>query len=147
MNLVPTSRLRPKPKLLKVKKVPNRLLKFRANTVVAKLKKNQANKIMVVSQLRDIKTDEYTLKSGHLDVGGGHKVYFEQWGNADAKTPVLMFHGGPGSNYKAKHKQSFDPKIHQLIFFDQRGAGNSVPYGRLENNTTKELLADATKIL
>jgi proline iminopeptidase len=98
-------------------------------------------------ELREDKTDKFTIKSGHLDVGGGHKVYFEQWGNKNAKIPILYFHGGPGSRYKTKHKLPFDPNRHQVIFFDQRGIGNSLPYGKTEDNETKELTADSIKIL
>lgn len=98
-------------------------------------------------RLRTVKTDEYTINSGHLDVGNGHKVWFEQWGNPKAKTPILLFHGGPGGEHKPKHKYNFDPKKHQVIGFDQRGGGNSLPYGEIKNNTTKDLIEDALKIL
>lgn len=100
-----------------------------------------------MSKLKETQTDSRTIKSGHLDVGQGHKVYYEQWGNKKAKTPILFFHGGPGSNYKWRHKRLFDPDVHQVIFFDQRGAGNSLPYGKLEHNTTDHLIEDAAKIL
>lgn len=100
-----------------------------------------------MSKIRQIKTDEYTIKSGLLDVGQGHKVYYEQWGNPKAKTPILFFHGGPGDGFKPKHKYRFDPKRHQVIGFDQRGCGNSLPYGKLEHNTTDDLVTDAVKIL
>jgi proline iminopeptidase len=98
-------------------------------------------------ELRTVKTDEFTIKSGHIDVGDGHKVWFEQWGNPHAKIPILMFHGGPGGELKAKHKYGFDPKNHQIIGFDQRGSGNSLPYGELKNNTTQHILSDSNKIL
>lgn len=97
--------------------------------------------------LRTVKTDEFTIKSGHLEVGNGHKVWFEQWGNPKAKLPILVFHGGPGGEHKPKHKYNFDPKKHQVIGFDQRGSGNSLPYGEIKHNTTQDLLADAVKIL
>ncbi len=97
--------------------------------------------------LRTIKTDEFTITSGHLDVGNGHSVWFEQWGNPQVKTPILMFHGGPGSEFKPKHKYNFDPERHQVISFDQRGCGNSLPYGELEHNTTQDVIADAVTIL
>jgi proline iminopeptidase len=93
------------------------------------------------------KTDGRTLKSGHLDVGEGHQIWYEQWGNPNAKIPVLMFHGGPGSSFKPHHRYSFDPDIHQTIGFDQRGCGNSLPRGGTEHNTTEDLLNDAVKIL
>lgn len=97
--------------------------------------------------LRNDYTDQYTIKSGHLDVGHGHKIYYEQWGNKQSKVPVVFFHGGPGAHYKAAYKNSFDPKFQQVIFFDQRGCGNSFPYGRIEHNTTQDLIADTKKLL
>lgn len=100
-----------------------------------------------MSDLREIKTDKYTIKSGHLDVGHGHRVYFEQWGNPKAETPILSFHGGPGSCYSAHHKHNFDPHKHQLIFYDQRGCGNSLPYGRWHHNKTQDLIDDAVRVL
>lgn len=96
---------------------------------------------------RTYKTDEYTIKSGWLDVGDGHQVWYEQWGNPEAETPILMFHGGPGGEHKPKHKYDFDPTRHQVIGFDQRGGGNSLPYGEIKNNTTLDLTNDAVKIL
>jgi len=100
-----------------------------------------------MQDIRELKTDKLTIASGHLDVGNGHKVYFEHWGNPKAKTPVLTFHGGPGSQYRWRHKAIFDPRYHRVIFFDQRGSGNSLPYGKLEHNTTNDLMEDAQKIL
>lgn len=100
-----------------------------------------------MADIRELQTDNFTIKSGHLDVGGGHKIYYEQWGDPNATVPILSFHGGPGSNYKASHKNLYNPHVHQVIFFDQRGCGNSLPYGKLENNTTDDILSDAVKIL
>ena len=97
--------------------------------------------------MKTIKTDEYTIKSGHLSVSNGHNIWYEQWGNPKSKIPVLSFHGGPGSQYKPHHKYNFDPEIHQVISFDQRGCGNSLPYGELKYNNTQELIKDAKLIL
>lgn len=97
--------------------------------------------------IKTVKSDEFTIASGHLDVGNGHKIWFEQWGNKQAKIPILTFHGGPGGEYKTKHKYMFNPKKYQVIGFDQRGCGNSLPYGSLQHNTTQDTLNDALKIL
>jgi len=99
------------------------------------------------ADLASVKTDEHTISSGHLDVGNGHKIYYEYWGNPQAESKILTFHGGPGSQYKNKHKHSYDPKTHAVIFFDQRGCGNSLPYGKLEHNTTDDTMSDAVKLL
>lgn len=98
-------------------------------------------------ELKDVKTDEFTISSGHIEAGNDHQVYYEQWGNKKAETPILVFHGGPGSGYKPHNKYYFDPKVHQVIIFDQRGTGNSLPYGELAHNTTQDLIDDAVAIL
>lgn len=89
--------------------------------------------------------DKQTIKSGLLDVGDGHKIYYQQWGNAKLD-PIFFLHGGPGGGLKDKHKLNFDPKLHNVIFHDQRGCGKSVPFGKLENNTSQNLVEDINKI-
>ena len=56
----------------------------------------------------------------YLDVGDGHKIYYEQYGNPNGK-PILFLHGGPGAGFSNSHKGFFDPKLFRVIFFDQRG--------------------------
>lgn len=90
--------------------------------------------------------DEFTNQEFHLDVGDGHRLYVHDWGNADAKIPIIFLHGGPGSGSKDGHKQLFDPKIQRVIFHDQRGCGKSLPYGSIEHNTTDHLVNDIQKI-
>lgn len=80
--------------------------------------------------------DNYTIRSGHLKLANGHKIYYQQWGNRDAK-PIFYIHGGPGGGCKDKYKALFDPNKHHVIFHDQRGSGQSLPYASLDNNTTK----------
>lgn len=90
--------------------------------------------------------DSYTNKELMLDVGDGHKLFVIDWGNSEAKTKVIFLHGGPGGSVKDWHKAAFDPKIHHVIFFDQRGSGKSTPTGSLKNNTTQDLVEDISKI-
>lgn len=81
-----------------------------------------------------------------LDVGDGHTLYVQEWGNPKVSVPIIFLHGGPGSQVKDKYKGRFNPQTQRVIFFDQRGCGKSTPYGSLENNTTDELIEDITKI-
>lgn len=81
-----------------------------------------------------------------LDVGDGHTLYIQDWGNPDAAHPIIFLHGGPGGQVKDKHKITFNPKTQRVVFFDQRGCGKSTPYGSIENNTTNKLIADISKI-
>lgn len=90
--------------------------------------------------------DQYTRRHFMLPVGDGHKLNVIEWGAQSAKVPVIFLHGGPGSSVKDKYKQAFDPQLHRVIFFDQRGAGSSTPKGSLKNNTTHDLIEDINKI-
>lgn len=90
--------------------------------------------------------DKYTIKETHLNVGDGHKLYVQDWGNEKSVHPIIFLHGGPGSGCNDKHKKFFDPSRQRVIFFDQRGSGQSTPYGELNNNTTDDLVEDINKI-
>lgn len=79
-------------------------------------------------------------------MGGGHKIYWEDWGNPKAKVPIFYLHGGPGAGIKEKDKLLFDNLRQRVIFFDQRGAGRSRPYAGLANNTTQDLINDIDKL-
>ena len=76
-----------------------------------------------------------------LDVGGGHRIYFEESGNPDG-FPVLFVHGGPGSQSRPAHRRFFDPDFFRIVLFDQRGCGQSKPQALLADNTTAHLVAD-----
>ena len=51
-----------------------------------------------------------SYNDGYLEVGGGHSIYYEEYGNPNGK-PVLFLHGGPGAGFSNSHKGFFDPKI------------------------------------
>jgi len=78
---------------------------------------------------------------GMLDVGDGHRLYYEQSGNPQG-VPVVFLHGGPGAGSNPAHRRFFDPAFYRIVIFDQRGAGRSRPFASLENNTTDHLVAD-----
>lgn len=89
--------------------------------------------------------DPYVNKSGMLAVGGGHKIYWEDWGNPKG-FPVIHLHGGPGGGFTDTHKLIYDPAKNRVIFFDQRGSGRSKPFASVKNNTTQDLIADIEKL-
>jgi proline iminopeptidase len=87
---------------------------------------------------------------GLMDVGHGHRVYWEECGSPDGK-PALVIHGGPGSGAVPGWRRYFDPDRYRLILFDQRGCGRSTPNAgdtllALEANTTSDLLADIERL-
>ncbi len=84
-------------------------------------------------------------RSGHLEVTGGHRIWFEESGNRLGR-PVLFLHGGPGSSTKPDHRRYFDPAHYRIVLFDQRGCGRSLPAGSVEDNTTAHLIDDIERL-
>jgi len=84
-------------------------------------------------------------RSGHLDVGDGHSLFWELSGNPDGK-PVVFLHGGPGGASSPEHRRQFNPEKYKILVFDQRGCGKSTPFANLENNTTWDLVEDIEKL-
>ena len=83
--------------------------------------------------------------SGHLTVGGKHRIYYEQCGNPEG-LPVVVLHGGPGGGTSPNLRSYFNPDGYRIILLDQRGCGKSTPHASedisLEDNTTWHLVAD-----
>ncbi len=89
--------------------------------------------------------DAHTISSGFLEVGNGHTIYYQQWGNIKSK-PIFFLHGGPGSGCKDTYKTFFDPRKHHVIYHDQRGSGKSTPFAEIAHNTTQDLVEDIEKL-
>ena len=88
--------------------------------------------------------------SGMLDVGDGHRMYYELSGNPGGK-PVVFLHGGPGGASSPVHRQLFDPAKYQIVILDQRGCGNSTPHASapeadMSTNTTWHLVGDIERL-
>ena len=86
-----------------------------------------------------------TFNKGHLKVSYIHKIYYEEFGNPNG-IPILFLHGGPGAGFSSFHRKLFNVKTHRVIFFDQRGAGKSLPLAELRDNNTNELIKDIEKL-
>src|SRR5688572_25230365 len=84
-------------------------------------------------------------RQGHLAVGDGHEIYWEECGNPEGK-PVVFIHGGPGAGSDAKARRFFDPARYRIFLFDQRGCGRSRPHASLEHNTTWDLVEDLERL-
>ncbi|MFE2751642.1 prolyl aminopeptidase [Actinosynnema sp. NPDC059335] len=87
---------------------------------------------------------------GMLDVGDGHRVYWEVCGNPDGK-PAVVLHGGPGSGCTPRARRYFDPDAYRVVLFDQRGCGRSTPHAGLpvvdlSANTTDHLVDDLERL-
>ncbi len=85
-----------------------------------------------------------------LDVGEGHRIYWETCGNPNGK-PALVVHGGPGSGAPPRWCRFFDPRAYRIVLFDQRNANRSRPYAGeptvdLSTNTTDWLIRDMERL-
>lgn len=87
-----------------------------------------------------------SFNTGYLDVGDGHQIYYQQFGNPKG-IPVLSFHGGPGGSSKAKHVTHYNLKKYRVVVFDQRGCGCSLFKDAFFKNTTKATIKDAKLLL
>ena len=94
------------------------------------------------------------LSSGLLavDSEAGHRLYWEEYGNADGE-PVMFLHGGPGGACAPDMARFFDPARYRVILFDQRGCGKSEPTVAsagpavaLHHNSTADLIGDINKL-
>ena len=96
-------------------------------------------------QLRTLYPEIEPYKSGQLEVGDGHSLYWELCGNPAGK-PVVFLHGGPGAGASPGHRRQFDPARYNILLFDQRGCGRSTPHASLEANTTWDLVEDIERL-
>lgn len=78
---------------------------------------------------------------GWLEVGDGHRIWFEEAGNPQG-LPVVCLHGGPASGSTPAQRRFFDPARYRIVQFDQRGCGRSLPLGSAQANTTAHLVQD-----
>ena len=85
------------------------------------------------------------LRSGWLDVGNGHRLYWEESGNPNGR-PVAVVHGGPGGASTARSRRWFHPEYFRIITFDQRGCGRSLPHASIDGNTTDDLVSDVDRL-
>jgi len=84
-------------------------------------------------------------RTGFLDVGDGHELYYEDCGNPKGK-PAVFLHGGPGGGCTPAMRRFWNPDVYRIILFDQRGSGRSRPHACLDHNTTWDLVSDIEKL-
>jgi proline iminopeptidase len=100
---------------------------------------------MPMNSRRTLYPEIEPYETGMLDVGDGHRLYWELSGNPDGK-PVVFLHGGPGGGSSPDHRRQFNPGKYKILVFDQRGCGKSTPYASIEANTTWHLVDDIEKL-
>lgn len=100
---------------------------------------------MTFEPLRALYPPIEPYESGMVDVGEGHRVHYERVGTPGGR-PAVFLHGGPGGGISPAHRQLFDPARYDVLLFDQRGCGRSVPHAGLEANTTWHLVDDIERL-
>ncbi len=84
-------------------------------------------------------------ETGMLDVGEGHSLYWERVGTPGAK-PAIFLHGGPGGGMAPDHRRQWDPARYDVLLFDQRGCGKSLPFAEIEHNDTWRVVDDIERL-
>ena len=82
---------------------------------------------------------------GHLDVGEGHSLYYERVGTQGGK-PAVFLHGGPGGGMSPSHRRQWDPARYDVLLFDQRGCGKSLPFAETRANDTWRIVDDIERL-
>jgi proline iminopeptidase len=74
---------------------------------------------------------------------GGVKIWYEIRGQG-AGTPLVMVNGGPGFDHLYLHANAWDRLAHdrRMVFYDQRGNGNSAPLAAGQPCGLAEQIAD-----
>jgi proline iminopeptidase len=83
-------------------------------------------------------------ESGQTFDGPGGKIYYEVTGSGSA-TPLLIVNGGPGFDHRYEHITTAWNQIgknRKVIFYDQRGNGQSSALKSGEPNTLADQIAD-----
>ena len=84
-------------------------------------------------------------ETGKLDVGEGHSLYYERVGTPGTK-PAVFLHGGPGGGMAPDHRRQWDPELYDVLLFDQRGCGKSLPFAEIEHNDTWRIVEDIERL-
>lgn len=90
---------------------------------------------------RELYPDTAPYNTGHLQVDDLHSLYYAEYGRADG-VPVVYLHGGPGGGSGPFAHRFFDPAAFRIVVFDQRGCGQSRPFGETRANTPDLLVGD-----
>lgn len=84
--------------------------------------------------------------TGYLPTQDGHQIFYQEVGNPKGE-PVIVFHGGPGSQCYSFFACTFNLKKQRVIMFDQRGCGKSKFDKPLYKNTSQNTINDAVRLL
>lgn len=63
-----------------------------------------------------------------------------------AGKPLFVLHGGPGAGCSPAMRRHADPGKFRIVLHDQRGAGRSLPFGEIRENTTQALVEDVERL-
>lgn len=77
----------------------------------------------------------------------GFDLWYKETGNPNGE-PIIVIHGGPGlSSYYFHDNLDFLNQKNRVIFYDQRGCGNSQSKSDLQNYSLKHLTEDLDVII
>lgn len=86
------------------------------------------------------------FNQGYLPEKDGHSIFFMEFGNPKG-IPLIIIHGGPGGECKARHAGRYNLKKYHVIMFDQRGCGKSLPFGKIEHNDVQSIIYDMEELI
>ncbi|MCG5074850.1 alpha/beta fold hydrolase [Paraburkholderia tagetis] len=98
-----------------------------------------------MNDLRDLYPPSTARESGWMEVGGGHRVFWEAHGNP-VGIPLLHLCGGPGGAPGRQDPRFFNPMAYRIVLIHPRGAGRSTPAASVEHNTMDDQISDIEQL-
>lgn len=85
------------------------------------------------------------IRRDWFNVDNGQQLHLAQYGNPQGM-PLLYLHGGPGAGCDIGDLAIFNGDQYWILLLDQRGSGQSLPFGDLANNHLTGLISDIEAI-
>ncbi|MCI2964378.1 alpha/beta fold hydrolase [Shewanella sp. N2AIL] len=85
------------------------------------------------------------IRRDWFSVGNGQQLHLAQYGNPQG-IPLLYLHGGPGAGCDIGDLALFNGDQYWILLLDQRGSGQSLPFGDLAHNHLNGLICDMEAI-
>lgn len=81
------------------------------------------------------------MSGGYYSTDDGHQLFWQRCGTLGGE-PIFFLHGGPGGRNNPHHLEVFDERYVDIILFDHRGCGRSIPHGERHLNDTPHGVED-----
>lgn len=127
---------------------PNQINDFGENALQIAIFTERKDTVELLKPLTETTENRSQFPGKFFDTGAG-EMYYEVHGTNKTGTPLFVLHGGPGFDHKYLLSSDAFEKLAEnrpVIFYDQRGSGNSTHLTKSGTATIFELVEDLDKL-